>query len=103
MLFRIAALLGRSVAQLMGELSADEFREWAAYYDIEPWGFPADAWCAGTVSATVANYAGRSRKRPDAKATDWVPKRRQGKRRKMTEQELRARMKSDIEKAKQNG
>lgn len=103
MLFRIAALRCKWVHEVEQELSADQFLEYCAYYDLEPWGFPADAWCAGTVSATVANYAGRSRKRPDAKASDWIPKPRRGKRRQMTEQELRARMKADIEKAKRNG
>lgn len=81
MLFRVAALLGMTVGRLLAEMSSDEFTEWAAFYDIEPWGFPADAWRTGVVASTVANYSGRTRKRPDAKPSDFVPKRNRRKRR----------------------
>lgn len=89
MLFRIASLLGRRVDQIIAEMSADEFLEWVAFYDLEPWGFQAATWRAGVISSTVANYAGRSRKRADAKPSDFIPTRRSKPRRSLTRDEAR--------------
>jgi hypothetical protein len=38
MYFRLAAHLGKTVAQLDRELSRDEFVEWCAFYEYEPFG-----------------------------------------------------------------
>ncbi|MDG2532073.1 hypothetical protein P6144_00285 [Sphingomonas sp. HITSZ_GF] len=37
-LFRLARELGKTIAQLDLELSPEEFTEWRAYYELEPWG-----------------------------------------------------------------
>lgn len=101
MLFRIASLLGMTVERLLTEMGADEFLEWCAFYDLEPWGFGPDRINAGIVAAEVSNWSGRTRKKPDAKASDWLP--RAGRKRRMTTEQMRARVKADIEKAKRNG
>jgi hypothetical protein len=98
MLFRVAALLGRTVEELLAsDMSSEEFSGWCAMYDLEPWGFQARAWAAGTVASTVANYAGRSRKKPDAKPSDWMLK--SGKKRRQSARE----MKQALSKAASNG
>jgi hypothetical protein len=83
MLFRVAALMRMPVERLLAEMPADEFIEWCAFYDLEPWGFQADAWRSGVVAATVANYSGRTRTRADAKPRDFMPKRKGERRQKV--------------------
>lgn len=79
---RIAGLLGgRTIAEWQQAMTHAEFVDWCAYYGIEPWGGDAENWRAGVISATVANYAGRSRKRADAKPSDFMPKSNRRKRR----------------------
>lgn len=69
MLFRLALALGKTVSELGQSLTYSEFRQWCAFYQIEPWGdYRADL-RAGIVASTVKNiqawYAGD--------AQDWQP------------------------------
>lgn len=89
MLFRVASRLGMTVERLLAEMAADEFWQWCAYYEIEPWGFPAERINAGIVASEVANYAGRMRKRADANPSDYMPKSGAKPRRKQTAREMK--------------
>ena len=95
MLFRVAALLGRTVEELQQTMTADEFIEWCAFYQIEPWGFEMANWRAALVSMTVANFSGRVKK--PLKIGDFLPGAKR--KRKLTPAELAARLESDIRKA----
>jgi hypothetical protein len=68
---RVAALMGRTVAELRAQMSSAEFTDWCAYYSLEPWGYEAENWRMGMVAATVANAAGR--KKP-LKPSDFLPR-----------------------------
>jgi hypothetical protein len=68
---RVAALLGRTVAELQHCMSSAEFMHWCAFYSLEPWGYDPDNWRTGVVAATVANAAGR--KKP-LKPSDFMPR-----------------------------
>ena len=68
---RVAALLGRTVAELRQQMSSAEFTDWCAYYQLEPWGYDAENWRMGMVCSTVANAAGR--KKP-LKPSDFLPR-----------------------------
>ena len=47
-------------------MSSREFAEWAAYYELEPWGDEYDALERATIAAMVANTARDAKKRPQA-------------------------------------
>jgi hypothetical protein len=51
------------VAELQARMSSREFSEWAAYYEIEPWGPEYDALERATIAAVVANTARDQKKR----------------------------------------
>lgn len=95
---RVAALLGRTVDECRADLTSAEFVDWCAFYSMEPWGFHADAWRMGVIAATTANYSGRV-KRP-LKPSDFLPSDKP-RPRKMTPAQLKARLKADVEKAKE--
>ncbi len=74
MLFRLALALGKTVSELGQSLSYKEFRQWCAYYQIEPWGeYRADL-RTGILAATVSNifsaYAGTEQQ---AQPIDFMP------------------------------
>lgn len=100
MLFRVAALLGRTVEEVLGTMSADEFDGWCTLYALEPWGWHADNWRMSVTAATVANYSGRVKKR--VKPSDFLPKPPGKKRQKMSAEELKMRLQADVEKAKRD-
>lgn len=72
MWLRVASLLGRTVEELQAEMSAAEFADWCAFYDLEPWGFAAENWRMSIVAATTANYSGRAKKA--LKPSDFLPR-----------------------------
>lgn len=74
MLFRLALRLGKTVQQLVSELSVDEFMEWIAFYRLEPWGFDIDNWRSANVASTVAN-ANRPPRQPAYKLEQFLPQR----------------------------
>lgn len=68
---RVAALLGRTVAEAQASLSSAEFSDWCAFYRLEPWGYEADTWRMAVLAATTANYSGNVRKALDV--ADFIP------------------------------
>lgn len=93
MWFRVAALLGRTVAELEQTLTSAEFSDWCAFYSLEPWGHEIANWRMGVLAATTANFSGRAKKR--LKPSDFMPGGARHKR-KMSTDEMRARLKADI-------
>jgi hypothetical protein len=83
---RVAALLGRTVAELQRQMSSAEFVDWCAFYQLEPWGYEIANWRMGVIGSTVANYSGRLKK--PVKPADFMPK----KPRKLSPQESRRRL-----------
>ena len=71
----LALALGCTLAELGQRMTAAEFALWAEYHAIRPWGGELHEMLAGTVSATVANYAGKSRPKeaPPAVPADFMP------------------------------
>ena len=68
MMFRLASLLGRTVGELDEQLSEREFREWCAFYMLEPWGYEIESFWHAMGPFTALNIAAaqvgkRSRKR----------------------------------------
>ena len=68
---RVAALMGRTVAELREQMSSAEFTDWCAYYQLEPWGYEAANWRMAMTCSTTANAAGR--KKP-LKPSDFLPR-----------------------------
>jgi hypothetical protein len=83
---RVAALLGRTVAEVQAAMSSAEFIDWCAFYQIEPWGYEIANWRMGVMGSTVANYSGRLKK--PVKPSDFMPR----KSRKLSPEESRRRL-----------
>jgi hypothetical protein len=83
---RVAALLGRTVAEVQSAMSSAEFIDWCAFYQLEPWGYEMANWRMGVLGSTVANYSGRLKK--PVKPADFMPK----KARKLSPEESRRRL-----------
>lgn len=73
MWFRLAAKLGRTVAEAQATVDAREFAEWMAYYSLEPWGHESDWLRTGQVAATVYNCA-MGRRGPALTPLDFMPR-----------------------------
>jgi hypothetical protein len=60
---------------LLNELSAAQFAEWIAYYNLEPWGPQQEDFRAGQICASIANYAGKARNEKSglASAAEFFP------------------------------
>ena len=97
---RVAALLARTVAEAQQTVSSAEFIDWCAFYQVEPWGFPAETWRMASICSTTANFSGRAKKQ--TKPSDFMP-RGPGKRKRVSAEELKMRLQADVEKAKRNG
>lgn len=72
----LARTLGyRSLSELLDTMDSDEYCLWAAEYERSPWGEFRDDLRGGVLAATVANYAGKSRKQnaDPAKPLDFMP------------------------------
>lgn len=74
MLFRLALALGKTVSELGQSLTYKEFREWCAFYQIEPWGdYRADL-RAGIIASTVRNFnAWRANEPQEWEPIDFMP------------------------------
>ena len=57
-LFRLALQMGRTVRELAKAMGSDELSEWAAYYQLEPFGPMADDWRHGIACDIAAKAAG---------------------------------------------
>lgn len=72
---RLCLAFGCTLAELGERMTGEEFGWWVALWEREPWGdFRADV-RAGSVAATVAAYAGRSRSdsAPAPRPADFMP------------------------------
>ncbi len=56
---------------MLSEISSEQFAEWAAYYELEPFGCEVEDQRTALQCATVANSFARSR----LTAIDFMPKR----------------------------
>lgn len=67
--------IGCTLAELGQRMSSPEFALWCGYRAMRPWGHEMAEFAAGTVAATVANYAGKSRNKdaPPAAPADFMP------------------------------
>lgn len=68
--------MGRTVGELEGAMSAQEFGEWGAYYELHPFGASGDWFRTGMVASTVANV-NRSQETPPYSPADFIPGARQ--------------------------
>lgn len=68
------------------QLTAEEFVEWAAFYELEPWGFHADNWRMAVVAATTANYSGNVKKA--LKPSDFLPGSKKRSKRRQSPEEI---------------
>jgi hypothetical protein len=66
-MFRLALLLGRTVAELERDMSSRELSEWIAYQRIHP--LPDGYWQAGMIASVMANCWGATTT-PD----DFIPR-----------------------------
>jgi hypothetical protein len=71
LLTRLAIQAGCSIAEMGQRIPSSEWPYFAAFYEMEPWGYEADNYHASMISSTVANMAGRSLKTP-SKITDYI-------------------------------
>ena len=63
-----------TVADMLNGMSAKEFTEWMAYYELEPFGPVRDDQRAGEVASVLANVHRDSKKRPTPfSAVDFFP------------------------------
>ena len=52
------------MAEAQRHISSREFAEWAAFYNLEPWGYEMDNWRTALITSMVANTARDPKKRP---------------------------------------
>jgi hypothetical protein len=55
MWFRVASILGKSVAETQRDLEYVEFLKWCEFYNLEPWGFNAENLYTGIIASTIDN------------------------------------------------
>jgi len=71
---RLALQLGCTIMELKSRMTVLEFREWCAYYAVEPWGFFADHFNAGLIASTIDNCRMTGKKRSRfATIADYMP------------------------------
>lgn len=71
--FQLASLFGCTVAEAMQRCDVSEFREWMAFYSLDPWGGERGDMRAGIVAAAVVNMQ-RASSSPAVNASDFMPK-----------------------------
>lgn len=77
MWFRIAAMLGCSISEAMDRVDSNEFTQWIAFYNKEPFGYHVENFRMGVIASTVANVAPRKRGTKALKPSDFYPARTQ--------------------------
>lgn len=67
--------LGCTPRELGQRMTAAEFNLFCGYRQMRPWGGELDEFLAGSIAATVANYAGKTRppSAPPAVPADFMP------------------------------
>jgi len=66
----LALALGMPVAELVERMPADEFSEWQAYWQLEPWGAWRDNWHAAQLSTLIYNI--NRGKHPSIKPAEFM-------------------------------
>lgn len=70
-MFLLALSLGRTVAELETSLDSDELTEWAAFYDLMPFGPTRDNMHAALVASTLVNMF-KAKGTPPAKMSAFM-------------------------------
>lgn len=72
---KLALAMGRTLKELREVMDAQEFGLWAALYEIDPWDHERTDVQTGIIAATIANYAGKMRKKgiKPALPADFMP------------------------------
>jgi hypothetical protein len=66
--------MGMSVRQMLAQIDSAELAEWAAYYQIEPFGDAAADQRHGIATSVLANVNRDAKRKPDPyRWTDFVP------------------------------
>lgn len=73
MWMRLALAMGRTLRELQREMSSAEFSAWLAYFQVEPFGAPADWARHGAQMALWANVHRKPGTRP-YRPEDFVPR-----------------------------
>lgn len=64
-----------TVRELLARVDSRELTEWAAFFDVEPWGCAEEDWRMGTVAAVIANVNRDAKKYPKPfEASDFAPR-----------------------------
>lgn len=71
--FALALRLGKTVEQLLDEISSKELTQWFAYYSIEPFDDQRGDIRSAIVAATVANVAPRKKGGRSYHPRDFLP------------------------------
>ena len=66
--------MGKTVEQLLEEISSAELAEWIAFSRLEPFGPEWDQWRSANLAAVVANYTSLNVPRRDFTAADFMPR-----------------------------
>jgi len=68
----LALALGLSVREMLARMGSDEFSEWLAYYQLEPFGDYRADYRSGVVASTFAN-AHRAKDASPFRPEDFMP------------------------------
>ena len=62
--------------EMLSRIDSRELAEWAAYFELEPWGTEVEDWRAGLIASTVANVNRDPKKQKKPyEVSDFMPKR----------------------------
>ena len=65
-----------TVRELLARIDSRELTEWAAYFEMEPWGTEVEDWRAALVTSTIANANRDPKKRAKPfEPKDFMPRR----------------------------
>lgn len=71
--FALALRLGKTVEQLLNEISSKELTQWFAYFSIEPFDEQRGDIRSAIIAATVANVAPRNKGAKSYHPRDFLP------------------------------
>jgi hypothetical protein len=74
---RLALALGcADVDSMLAGLSAEQFAEWGAFFNLEPWGYREERSRVALIAQTVANVSGKVVRSP-MDLDDFMPRHRE--------------------------
>src|SRR5690606_3053338 len=87
-MFRLAMVLGMTVAELGQRMSSRELTEWMAFFSLEPWGTEVEDWRFGMLASVIANVnRDTKRRKKPYEPQDFMPRRSQPPREEQTVEE----------------